>query len=70
MQNYPEILTVAQVADYLQICQKSVYKLVDEKKLIPFRVMNTYRFTKESVIKFVMSTSINKESLNKEIIND
>ena len=53
MQNYPEILTVAQVADYLQVCKRSVYKLVDEKKLIPFRVMNTYRFTKESVNKLV-----------------
>ena len=60
MQNYPEILTVAQVADYLQICQKSVYKLVDEKKLIPFRVMNTFRFTKESVDKFLTMNQCEK----------
>ena len=60
MQNYPEILTVAQVADYLQICQKSVYKLVDKKKLIPFRVMNTFRFTKESVDKFLTMNQCEK----------
>ena len=60
MSNYPEILTVAQVADYLQICQKSVYKLVEEKKLIPFRVMNTFRFTKESVDKFLTMNQCEK----------
>ena len=52
MQDYPEILTVAQVADYLQICEKSVYKLVKEKKLSAFRVMNKLRFTRDSVDKF------------------
>jgi excisionase family DNA binding protein len=52
MENYPEILTVAQVADYLQICKKSVYKLVKKKKLIAFRVMNKLRFTRDSVDKF------------------
>ena len=53
MQKYPEIMTVAQVADYLQICKKSVYKLVKEKKLIPFQFIDTFRFTKESVDKFI-----------------
>jgi excisionase family DNA binding protein len=60
MQNYPEILTVAQVAEHLQICKKSVYKLVEEKKLIPFQVMNTFRFTKESVDKFLTMNQCEK----------
>ncbi len=57
MQDYPEILTVAQVADYLQICKKSVYKLVKERKLSAFRIMNKLRFTRDSVDKF---TSVNQ----------
>lgn len=52
MKDYPEILTVAQVADYLQICKKSVYKLVKEKKLSAFRIMNKLRFTRDSVNQF------------------
>ena len=52
MQDYPEILTVAQVADYLQICKKSVYKLVKERKLNAFRIMNKLRFTRDSVDRF------------------
>ena len=53
MRKYPEIMTVAQVADYLQICKKSVYKLIKEKKLIPFQFIDTFRFMKESVDKFI-----------------
>ena len=52
MKDYPEILTVAQVADYLQICKKSVYKLVKERKLSAFRIMNKLRFTRDSVNQF------------------
>ena len=65
MQDYPEILTVAQVADYLQICKKSVYKLVKERKLSAFRIMNKLRFTRDSVDKF---TSVNQtKGLNDSI---
>ena len=52
MQDYPEILTVAQVANYLQICKKSVYKLEKERKLSAFRIMNKLRFTRDSVDEF------------------
>ena len=52
MQDNPEILTVAQVADYLQVCKKSVYKLVKEGKLRSFRITNKLRFTRDSVDTF------------------
>ena len=52
MQDYPEILTVAQAADYLQICKNSVYKLVKERNLSAFRIMNKLRFTRGSVDTF------------------
>ena len=53
-------MTVAQVADYLQICKKSVYKMVKEKKLVPFQFMNTLRFTKESIDRFIKSNRCEK----------
>jgi len=44
-----EIMTVAQVADYLQISKKSVYQLVHEGKLPACKVLNKWRFNKLSV---------------------
>jgi len=48
-----EIMTVEQVADYLQISKKSAYKLVKERKLPAARVLNKLRFIKEVVDQFV-----------------
>lgn len=48
-----EILTVKQVADYLQISQKSVYKLVKEGKLPAAKVLNKIRFNKDTVDQFI-----------------
>lgn len=48
-----EILTVKQVVDYLQISQKSVYKLVKEGKLPAAKVLNKIRFNKDTVDQFI-----------------
>ncbi len=48
-----EILTVAQVADYLQISKRSVYQLVSQGKLPASKVMNKWRFDKGLVKDFV-----------------
>ena len=57
MQDYPEILTVAHVAYYLQICKKSVYRLVKERTLSAFRIMDKLRFTGDGADTF---TSLNQ----------
>ena len=48
-----EIMTVVQVADYLQISKKSVYSLVKEGKLPASKVLNRLRFSKEVVDQFL-----------------
>jgi excisionase family DNA binding protein len=48
-----EIMTVAQVADYLQISKKSVYQLVHEGKLPASKVLNKWRFDKHLVKQWV-----------------
>ena len=48
-----EIMTVVQVADYLQISKKSVYNLVKEGKLPASKVLNKLRFSKEVVDQFI-----------------
>lgn len=46
-------MTVAQVADYLQISKKSVYQLVHEGKIPACKVMNKWRFDKNLVKEWV-----------------
>ena len=48
-----EILTVDQVANYLMISKKSVYKLVKEKKLPAYKVMSKLRFSRDIVRNWV-----------------
>ena len=48
-----EIMTVVQVADYLQISKKSVYSLVKEGKLPASKVLNKLRFSKDVVDQFL-----------------
>jgi excisionase family DNA binding protein len=55
-----EIMTVVQVADYLQISKKSVYNLVKEGKLPASLVLNRLRFSKEVVDQFLNNNQHDK----------
>ncbi len=59
-----EIMTVAQVADYLQISKKSVYQLVHEGKLPASKVLNKWRFDR-SLVKQWISTGEPRKSANR-----
>lgn len=50
-----EIMTVEQVADYLQISKKSVYQLVHEGKLPASKVLNKWRFNRHSIKQWIAS---------------
>jgi excisionase family DNA binding protein len=43
------IMTVEEVATYLQISKRSVYKLIKEGKLPATRILNKYRLNRESI---------------------
>lgn len=46
-----EIMTIDEVAEYLQLHPQTVYKLVRENKLPHYRVGKQYRFTKVAIDK-------------------
>ena len=60
MNKVREILTVAQVANYLQISKKSVYKLVQQGELPASKVLNRLRFSKEVVDQYITNNQHEK----------
>ena len=44
-----EILTIEEAAEYLQIGKRSIYKLAKEGKIPGKKVLNKWRFEKESL---------------------
>ena len=56
--NKPEIMNIEEVAEYLRIGAKSVYKLAKEGELPAFKVVNKWRFDRELVHAMVRQKSI------------
>ncbi len=48
-----EIMTIEETADYLQIGKKSIYKLAKTGKIPGKKILNKWRFEKESLRKWV-----------------
>ena len=46
-----EVMTIGELAEYLQVHHQTVYKLVRENKLPFYRVGKQYRFTKIAIDK-------------------
>ena len=45
----PRVLTVRELAGYLRIHQSTVYRLLRERKLPAFRVGTDWRFSRETI---------------------
>ncbi|HHH0339048.1 TPA: helix-turn-helix domain-containing protein [Yersinia enterocolitica] len=54
-----EILTVKQVAEYLKVTEKTIYRLVSAKKIPAFKVGGTWRFSSSSIDSWIKQQSIN-----------
>ncbi|WP_067730850.1 helix-turn-helix domain-containing protein [Oceanobacillus damuensis] len=48
-----EIMTVSQVAEYLQLSEMTTYKLVQEGKLLGFKIGRHWRVKKEDLNEFI-----------------
>ncbi len=48
-----EIMTVSQVAEYLQLSEMSTYKLVQEGKIPAFKIGRHWRVKKEDLSEFI-----------------
>ena len=49
-----DIMTIAQAAMYLQVCEKTVRRLIENKKLIASKVGNTWRIKRADIEKYLI----------------
>lgn len=56
MQN-PNIMTIKQVAEYLKISPRTVYKLVKEGAIPSFKIMNMWRFERAKIDQWIQEKS-------------
>ncbi len=56
-EDYPDILTVKEVAKYLKMKPVTIYKLSKEGRIPAFRVASFWRFKKELIEKWVTEES-------------
>ncbi len=53
-----DILTLQQVAKYLKVDERTVYRMVKSKQLPAFKVRNQWRFKKDAIDKWIEANSI------------
>lgn len=52
-----DIMTVKEVAAYLKLTEKAVYRLAGEGKIPDFKVGGSWRFRRDKIEKFTKSTA-------------
>ncbi len=52
-----DILTIREVAEYLQLTEKTVYRLVAEKKIPGFKVGGSWRFKMQDISEWISKQS-------------
>lgn len=52
-----DILTVREVADYLKVTERTLYRLVQDRKLPAFKVGNSWRFRRQDLERWISKQS-------------
>lgn len=72
-----EILTIKQVADYLKVTERTIYRLAAAKKIPAFKVGGTWRFSRADIDSWikqqsmdVLATSLQERKMAKSQLND
>ena len=52
-----DILTIREVAVYLRVTERTLYRLVQEGKLLAFKVGNFWRFRREDLERWISEQS-------------
>ncbi len=47
------ILTIREVADYLKVTERTLYRLVQERRLPAFKVGNSWRFRRDDLERWI-----------------
>ena len=55
-------LTVKQVAEYLQVNERTIYKLAQSGKIPCFKVAGTWRFWKREIVEWTRNRSTKSEN--------
>jgi len=53
-----EILTIKQVADYLKVTERTIYRLAGSKKIPAFKVGGTWRFSRVDIDNWIKQQSL------------
>ena len=56
--NEGEILTIRQVADYLKVTERTIYRLAGAKKIPAFKVGGTWRFSRADIDRWIKQQSM------------
>ncbi len=56
--NEGEILTIKQVADYLKVTERTIYRLAAAKKIPAFKVGGTWRFSRADIDSWIKLQSL------------
>jgi len=60
-----DILTLQEVAEYLKVDERTVYRMVKSKQLPAFKVRNQWRFKKEAIDNWIEKSNIGDSKNNK-----
>jgi repressor LexA len=63
-----DILTLQEVAEYLKVDERTVYRMVKSKQLPAFKVRNQWRFKKEAIDKWIEKGNIGNNKIEVPII--
>lgn len=63
---YPDILTIHDVSEALMIGRGRVYKLLNKNELKGFRIGDTWKISKESLIDYVRSNTTSQNQVPKQ----
>lgn len=55
LKDYPDIMTVEDCADALQLNKTTIYHLIEKKKIPATRIGKSYRISKKKMIEYVES---------------
>ncbi len=55
-----EILTIKEVANYLKVNERTIYRMVNNNELPAFKVRDAWRFKKEDIERWIEKNKIGK----------
>jgi len=55
-----EILTIKEVAEYLKVTERTIYRLAGAKKIPAFKVGGTWRFSRADIDEWIRRQSVDQ----------